>query len=173
MSFPTDTEKRVLIPAIYHKGGWMPFYGGEMPKLKEGTHADIYVPEEAFTNLDEIMRFNIDEIVTILPAGSHLWAMMSPNHGMGGPGLGIPQWAKTRPQDGLENFNLVEFQISEGLTLHLRGTKHAQLGPCQCNLAKVSSWQYSTSWRSICTLRSGAVAGAIASMYAAMAILPS
>ena len=55
----------------------MPFYGGEMPKLKEGTHADIYVPEEAFTNPDEIMRFNIDEIVTILPAGSPLWAMMS------------------------------------------------------------------------------------------------
>lgn len=134
MSFPTDTEKRVLIPAIYHKGGWMPFYGGEMPKLKEGTHADIYVPEEAFANLDEIMRFNIDEIVTILPAGSPLWAMMSPNHGMGGPGLGVPKWAVSRHRDGLENANLVQFKIQEDLRLHLRGTKLAQLEPCACLL---------------------------------------
>lgn len=134
MSFPTDNDKRVLIPAVYNKGVWQPFYGGEMPKIKEGTLADIYVPEAAFTNPEEINRFNIDEIVTILPAGSPLWAMMSPNHGMGGTGRGIPKWAVSRHRDGLETSNLVQFKIDEDLRLHLRGTKQAQLEPCACLL---------------------------------------
>ncbi|MCF7730237.1 MAG: hypothetical protein K9N23_01055 [Akkermansiaceae bacterium] len=59
---------------------------------------------------------------------------ITPNHGMGGPRIGIPKFAQTRPQDGLDRVNLVEFKILEDLQLHLRGTKHAQLQPCQCDL---------------------------------------
>jgi hypothetical protein len=134
MSFPTEQEKSVVIPAVLRKGVWHPLYGGPMPKLKEGTFAEITLPEHGFEDPAELQRFNLEDTITILAEGSPLWAVMSPNYGMGGPALGIPKWAKFRPQDGLENLNLVEFQISEDLSLHLRGTKHAQLEPCQCKL---------------------------------------
>ncbi len=100
----------------------------------EGTLADIVVPEYAFEKADELQRFNLEDTVTVLPAESLLFAMMSPHHGMGGPRIGIPSAAHTRPQDGLENANLVAFAIREDLKLHLRGTKLAQLEPCECEL---------------------------------------
>ena len=134
MTFPTDQDRNIVIPAVLRNGQWQPLYGGLMPKLKEGTLAEITLPEHGFANRSDLARFNLEDKIEIQPTGSSLWAVMSPNYGMGGPAIGIPRWATIRPQDGLENSNLVEFQITEGLTLHLRGTKHAQLEPCRCKL---------------------------------------
>jgi hypothetical protein len=44
--------------------------------------------EGIFENNPDLVRFNLEDTVTLLPAGSTLWAMMSPNHGMGGPRIG-------------------------------------------------------------------------------------
>lgn len=134
MSFYTDHDKNIVIPAVLRKGVWQPFYGGGMPKLKEGALADIVVPEQAFKNADELQRFNLEDTVTLLPGGSRLFAMMSRNHLMRGPQIGSPSSAHIRPQDGLGNANLVAFAIKQDLKLHLRGTKLAQLEPCECEL---------------------------------------
>ncbi len=134
MNFPNEQDKNVVIPAVFRKGAWHPLYGGPMPAFKEGTLAEITLPEHGFEKPEELQRFNLEDEVVILPSGSPLWAVMSPHHGMGGPGLGKPKYAQTRPQDGLNRVNLVEFKILENLQLHLRGTKHAQLQPCRCEL---------------------------------------
>lgn len=131
---PFGEEKTVVIPAQWNHGKWVPFYGGEMPNLKEGTLAEFTVPQASFTDPKELQRFNVEGVEVILSAGSTLWAAMSPNFGMGGPGKGIPDKVRMRPQDNLGTLNLVSFQIVEDLKLHLRGTKQAQLENCRCVL---------------------------------------
>ena len=137
MSFPSDEEKTLIIPARWMNGEWKPFYGGSMPKLNEGTLAEIIVPQAAFIDSSEIRRFSIEDEIVIQKAGSTLWAAMSPNFGMGGPKLGFPANVRTRPQDGLEKVNLVGFLIEEDLLLRLRGTKKALLENCRCKLEEL------------------------------------
>jgi hypothetical protein len=133
MSFPHDSETRVLIPVILSHGTFVPFYGGEMPELEEGTVADLWVPLHAFRKPAEARKFSTEEIVDLLPAGTPLWALVSRTHGVSGPEdpvlFGRP--AIAGPDHG--KF-LVEFTLRENLKLRLRGTKPGNLERCECLL---------------------------------------
>jgi hypothetical protein len=133
MSFPADSEKRVLIPVILSHGTMVPFYGGEMPELEEGTVADLWVPLHAFRKPADARKFSTEEIVDLLPAGTPLWALISRSHGVSGPEdpalRGRP--AISGPDHG--KF-LVEFTLRELLQLRLRGTKLGNLERCECLL---------------------------------------
>ncbi len=128
---PDDPAKLIVVPLEMRGGALVPFYGGAMPKLREGTVVDMLVGKESFADPDEVNRFDMDAMVTILPQETILYALLNlrrllkdvpPNSGV-----------KSAPSKRGDSY-LVPFTIKEDLRLHLRGTKQAELKPCVCNL---------------------------------------
>lgn len=127
-------DRRVVIPLRVESGRLVPFYGGEMPRLREGTIVEMVTQVSAFEDLVEAERFELDEIVEILPADSQLFAIMS-LHLESVQGGALPRVdVKPIPPPGGECY-LIPFHTTEPIRLHLRGTKPAELLPCKCAVA--------------------------------------
>lgn len=133
MLTPQSNERRVLIPVRWSGGEWKVLDDCSMPELADGTIGELSVPSSAFLNPKDTKPFLDESYVEIRPAGTMLWASISSNHG--GPGmhelvrLGLP--TKRSHENG---YFMVGFLIKEPLMLRLRGTKHASLEPCSCDL---------------------------------------
>ncbi len=133
MITPQSNERRVLIPVRWSGGEWKVLDDSSMPKLAEGTVGELSVPASAFLNPKDTKPYLEESFAEILPALTMLWASISSNHG--GPGMnelvrrGLP--AKRSHENG---YFMVGFLIKEPLVLRLRGTKHASLEPCPCDL---------------------------------------
>src|SRR5438132_7583590 len=121
--------KRVVIPVRVQGGELRPFYGGDMPKLHEGSILDLVGDENAFVDRSEISRFDLEGRTVLLRKGSRMFATM----GTRGTRL---QALKNIPADPplRANNGFIQFQLDGDLILHLRGTKLAELEECPCSL---------------------------------------
>jgi hypothetical protein len=129
-----DPSKRVVIPVVWREGRLEPFYGGELPKFRDGWVMDLVTEEDALENKGEINRFNIEHEVMILQKEATLYAVIS-----------MRLWdAKKMPAPPVVDLDtiplipaesiLVPFIIKQDLKLHLRGTRPAELLPCRCEV---------------------------------------
>jgi len=125
-----DPTERVVIPVTIRNGKIVPFYGGEMPKLREGVVMDLITEEAAFLDASEIKRFHQESFPEVLPAGSELFAVIAFRNQ-----TFVHQEKSIRavpPPGGVKA--LVPFWLLEPLRLHLRGTRKAELMSCDCDL---------------------------------------
>ena len=129
-----ETSQRVVVPVIVRHGKLMPFYGGTMPAFKEGRIMDLITEVDAFTDQTEVARFHLEEVVTILPPETTLFALMIEQ-----PPKGVPV-ANFKPDPRLSKpVWFVPFLAKEEVQLRLRGTRHAELEPCQCQLTSLGA----------------------------------
>jgi hypothetical protein len=127
---PTDPNKRVVIPVTICNGKIVPFYGGELPQFREGAVMDLLTEEGAFLEPAEIQRFHQESFQIILPEGSEMFAVISfRNQDF----IHQAKNVKADPVPGGVSV-LVPFWLLEPLRLHLRGTRKAELLPCECDL---------------------------------------
>lgn len=129
---PFDPSERVVIPLVVRQGKLVPFYGGEMPKLKEGWVVDLITEVDAFQEEIEAERFNVEDTVVILEKGKKLYACLRDEGTRVEPGLKSYD-VSIQPPLGSSAW-LVPFELGEDLRLHLRGTRHAELLDCECKL---------------------------------------
>jgi hypothetical protein len=126
----TDPTQRVVVPVTIRGGQIVPFYGGEMPKLREGAVMDLITEEAAFLDRSELERFNKDDIREILPTGTEMYAVIARDdqkfHKVAEKIAAFP------PPGGATV--LIPFKLAGPLRLHLRGTRKAELMSCLCDL---------------------------------------
>jgi hypothetical protein len=125
-------EQRIVVPVIVRGGGLQPFYGGDFPELKEGTMAELVLDKDAFANPDDLARFNVEDRVPILPAGTQLFACMRLRDDFSFTSDIVRGLNVDPPLD--ERSGLIPFTLEVDLVLHLRGTKPAELERCRCKL---------------------------------------
>ncbi len=127
---PTDPTERVVIPVTIRCGEIVPFYGGEMPKLRDGAVMDLITEEAAFLIPAEIERFQQESFPEVLPTGSEMFAVIAFRN------QDFIHQAKDLsvfpPPGGVKA--MVPFWLLEPLRLHLRGTRKAELLSCECDL---------------------------------------
>lgn len=130
---PFDPSKRVVIPVRVRDGKLVPFYGGDMPKLREGWVMDVVTEADAFEDTTEIGRFDLQNEVVIVKAQTELFAVISTRRHDGQkqpPRAPKLQADPPLPSEAI----LVPFVIKEDLKLRLRGTRPAELVPCRCDV---------------------------------------
>jgi hypothetical protein len=126
----TDPTQRVVIPVTLRGGQIVPFYGGEMPKLREGAVMDLITEEAAFLDPSELERFNKEDFPEILPKGNEMYAVIAHRHQ---PFHQVAEKISAFPSPGGDTV-LIPFKLAEPLHLHLRGTRKAELTLCLCDL---------------------------------------
>lgn len=127
---PTDPTQRVVVPVTIRDSQIVPFYGGEMPKLREGAVMDLVTEEAAFLDRSELKRFNKDDVREILPTGTEMYAVIARRDQQFHK---VAEKIDAFPPPGGETV-LIPFKLSEPLRLHLRGTRRAELLSCLCDL---------------------------------------
>lgn len=129
-------EKTVKIPIRVVDGQIKYFYGGNLPKIKEGTIGDLIVPEYCVSSslaLDVLMEENI---VGILPAKSTIMAAVNRNQ--------IPEEKLDQTIDITTSIEyqierrFVEIILQESLRMRERGSKKANLLPSKCTIPSIS-----------------------------------
>jgi hypothetical protein len=126
---PRDRYARsVQSPFKVVKGRLMYFYGGDLPKLAEGTIGDLLVPEFAFVNPHDRLRYEQQGREKLLSEGTKLMVRMR----QGKPDKERTGWRSNlnipSPSEGV----FVEVFLKEDLFLLLRGTKPARLDGVEC-----------------------------------------
>ncbi len=125
-----DHEKRVQIPVRIGTDGRIDyFYGGPLPKMREGTVGDLVVPEWSIAENREVCRLQKDQVVQILPSGSVVKFAVD--------GRRTPAHLKKHLENvatlGMNKPHAVPvFLDKKALALRLRGTKPATLGRVTC-----------------------------------------
>ena len=127
-----EPAKRIVVPLTIRGGVLVPFYGGKMPPLKEGSVVDLIAEETAFQNAADVARFDAEKGVTIRQPGEKLWAVIS-RRGLLQIGPEILNGLTVEPMPSGE-WGMVPFTLDEPLVLQLRGTKLAELTACRCRL---------------------------------------
>lgn len=126
----TDPTQRVVVPVTIRGGQIVPFYGGEMPKLREGAVVELITEEAAFMDRSELARFNKDEVREILPTGTEMYAVIARRDQQFHK---VAEKIDAFPPPGGDTV-LIPFKLAEPLRLHLRGTRKAELMSCLCDL---------------------------------------
>jgi len=100
--------------------------GGRLPALKDGTHGDLIVPAFSFLDPKEAQQFTAEQKTTILPKGTILVAQVSDKS--------IPSDLKSHVKYDLRFLAgpAVYFELKADQQLLTRGTKNAELNPCEC-----------------------------------------
>src|SRR5436189_2317604 len=111
-----NQPKRIVIPTVWRDGELQPLYGGKMPKLRDGSLADISVETTAFADSAEVSRFDVEDYIPILKSGDCLLAVMRPK----GAAKKIPEAVRVERAEPLlpERSELVPFTLEEDLMLH-------------------------------------------------------
>ena len=126
----SDQEKTVRIPVRIRTHGRIDyFYGGPLPKMREGTIGDLVVPERSITEKREVSRLQQDQVVRFLPSGSVVKFAVDGSH--------TPAELKQHLEDvatlGMKKSHAVPVTLDKmALALRLRGTKPATLGRVTC-----------------------------------------
>lgn len=126
----TDPTQRVVVPVTIRGGQIVPFYGGEMPKFREGAVMDLITEEAAFLDPSEMERFNMEDVRKILPTGTEMYAVIARR---GQQFHKVAEKIDVFPPPGGDTA-LIPFKLAEPLRLHLRGTRKAELMSCLCDL---------------------------------------
>ena len=126
----SDQEKTVRIPVRIRTHGRIDyFYGGSLPKMREGTIGDLLVPERSITEKREVCRLQQEKVVQFLPSGSVVKFAVNGSH--------APADLKQHLEDvatlGMKKAHAVSVILDEvALALRLRGTKLATLERVTC-----------------------------------------
>jgi len=126
----TDPTQRVVVPVTLRGGQLVPFYGGAMPKLREGAVMDLITEEAAFLDRSELERFNNESFPEILPTGTEMYAVIARRDQQFHE---VAEKIDASPSPGGDAV-LIPFKLAAPLRLHLRGTRKAELMSCLCDL---------------------------------------
>jgi hypothetical protein len=108
-----DEPLMVEIPVVI-KNGKVEFLHGELPRLREKTIGNLFIPDYGFQNPKDVERFLLIETIVILAAGTTLHAPM-------------------------KDMGDKEIILEEPLRLTFRGTKKPALKDCRCTLPSLRS----------------------------------
>jgi len=126
---PDKLEKTVKIPVRIVDGQVRYFYGGELPKLREGAIGDLIVPAYAIQEADDLKRLQDEHIEEILPTGMIVLLGVRIKDLQEELRKYISYPEKLFPP---VNCGFIEIRLVEPLCLRLRGSKRAVLQPCRC-----------------------------------------
>jgi len=134
---PDPMRKTVLIPIRIKDGEINFFYGGKLPKLKEGTIGDLVVP--SFFVIDKRKLALLERVDTkvFLKKSTSLMVQINPLNEDAKEG-GI-EWLQI-----IENYTkrpFVEVVLKEDLEIELRGTKKGELENCPCSIPSLPKTQ--------------------------------
>ena len=124
----------VRIPIQVRKGAVTYFYGGSLPKLKDGCVGDLIVPRYAVEDEDAVRELTREETKIVLDSRTPI--LFSIDARATPPALG--SWVMTptvaQPHRWARHWQarFVGVLLMEPLGLRLRGSKPAALRPCMC-----------------------------------------
>lgn len=122
----------VHIPVVWKAGQWA-YPDGPVPKFKEGVVAELRVNVTNMFDWRDAKRFSHEETVPFIEQGRLLLACMTLKEERPKEAYDFPE--DKRPLDDLGySHYFIPFVLDEPLMLRLRGTKPAQLMPCQCHI---------------------------------------
>lgn len=122
-------EKTVKIPVRIVDGKPVFFYGGDLPKLKEGAIGDLVLPSYAVLDKDKLLHLEEEQECDFLPKGTRLLANV--RREVRSAYLIVNDGQKDLPWGIAGGF--VEFFLEEDLKMKMRGTKKPVLLPCPCS----------------------------------------
>jgi hypothetical protein len=121
-------QKTVKIPIRIVGGKPVFFYGGELPRLKEGIIGDLVLPSYAVLDEDKLLHLEEELECAFLPKGTRLLANVRREM----------KSAYLLTRDNEEDLpwgtpgGFVELYLSEDLKMKMRGTKTPVLESCPC-----------------------------------------
>ena len=126
----SEQEKTVRIPVrICADGRIEYFYGGDLPRILDGTIGDLVVPEWSLTDQRAVSRLQQDHVVEILPPRSEVMFAVDGNK----TPASLKKHLKDGPIPGMNKSHAVALTLGEEpLRLRLRGTKPATLQGVNC-----------------------------------------
>jgi hypothetical protein len=128
---PDPYRKTLRVPVRFKNGQWELFHGGNLPRIKEGTVADLVIEAHSFEDTREARLLEVDETVTILGKGATLMARISLDYCDHVSGL--IELLKVEPPLALRA-SFLEIQLKDDLTMNLTLGKQARLNDCPCLL---------------------------------------
>ena len=131
-----STERRVVIPIVVRSDELRPFYGGDMPKFKEGTIGELILDDESFLDPNDLDRFSVEYDQIILRGETQLFACMRLRDEFPSTPDVVQGITVDPPLD--HKSGLIPFTLETDLVLHLRGTKPAELERCTCRLDTIA-----------------------------------
>lgn len=131
---PDRFEKSVRIPVKVVNGEMKFFYGGDLPKLKEGTIGDLIVPSYAISDKRQLELLQMEKSEVFLPKGSALMVHIQLEN--------LTDISKELRQffidsseiDQLVGGYFIPVVLETPLEITLRGTKNAELSECKCRI---------------------------------------
>lgn len=129
-------NKTVFIPIRYANGKIEYFYGGKLPKLKDGVIGELILPTYAVEDKKFLENISKEVIVDFLPSGTKLFVEINVNN-------------FEKLDEVLKQFvihkrcNFIEITLQEKLKLKLRGTKKPQLLSVKCDIPALGKVAYS------------------------------
>ena len=123
-------EKTVKIPVKIVNGKPVFFYGGELPKLREGAIGDLILPAYAVLDKDNLEKLEQEQSCDLLPEGATLLVNIKSDikskyvltHGADND---LPKSASG---------DFVQVYLKNDLKMKMRGTKTPVLSNCACNV---------------------------------------
>jgi hypothetical protein len=127
---PDPAERTVRIPIEIRQGRVEFYFGGGLPKLREGALGELIV--SAWAILDEKMRKKLleDRSVPILKKGTSIYVQLSRN-AIDVEGSQSLVWDKAPP---LGEHLMAEVRLLDTLLLKMRGTKQPSLEEVRCEI---------------------------------------
>ena len=133
---PDSYKKTVRIPVIMTKNDLKFFYGGDLPAIKEGTIAELVVPEYSILDGFKLSMIKKDFIKPFLAKDTILMARLSERS------VDESKQFLTRIKifpPGVGLFS--EIVIDEDLKISFRGTKSPELLDCKCKIPALKNEQ--------------------------------
>jgi len=126
---PDPIKKNVLIPIRILKGEPHFLYGGELPKLAEGTIGDLIVPRYSVIDKQKLSLLELEETKVFIPKPATLMVQVSPkDKDAQKPGI------MKLPLYPYKNGLFVKIVLEEDLNINLRSTKKGELQDCLCSI---------------------------------------
>jgi hypothetical protein len=132
---PDPYAKTTLVPVKVINGKLQFFYGGEIPKLKEGTICDLIVSSYAIEDERELALLGRERVESFIEDGNSLMAQVYVKNA-NDLDQELMRSLKKVPCKlaSLSTSRFVEIKLSEDLNIKLRSIKKAELLDCECKI---------------------------------------
>ena len=125
----SEQEKTVRIPVRIRADGRVEyFYGGDLPRILDGTIGDLVVPEFSITDRREVNRLQQEHVVELLPSGSEVMFAVDRNK----TPASLKEHLKDGPILSMNKSHAVALTLGEPLRLRLRGARPPTLEGVSC-----------------------------------------
>ena len=132
---PDRFEKSVRIPVKVVNGEMKFFYGGDLPKLKEGTIGDLIVPSYAISDKRQLELLQMEKSEVFLPEGSTLMVHVQPKNLFEINEELRKFFFSSSEIDQSVGGYFTPVVLESALKITLRGTKNAELSDCECRIS--------------------------------------